>query len=150
MPENRVGRRGKHFHRPGWRMENLSWKHPSSTASWAAWGQQDRCSVEFSHGWVCWAALLLEMLSIAKGLFLASRSGWPVARWRSGGESPAVTLDVQPCMRFGLSLALALPEPCCQSAKPASHAGRAPREPIRSSSAPARDHRPWARQWLWG
>lgn len=99
-------------------------------ATWAVWGQQELCYVEFSsHGWLCQAALL-KMCPIGNGLFLANpRRMWegsvqgPLFLSLDGG-SPAVTFsmcDLECDLAF--LWALAPPEPCCQRTKPASHTG---------------------------
>lgn len=79
--------------------------------------------MEFSsHGWLCWAALL-KMYSVGNRQFLARRmwaGGAQVVEW---WREPSC--DSMCDLGCGLAFlwALAPPEPCCQSSKPASHAG---------------------------
>lgn len=125
----------------------------SLVASWAVWGQQKVCYVEFSsHGWLCQAALLKtcpgEMVCFWPVVGACGRAVPSSCHWMERTQLRLSMCDLGCGLAF--LWALAPPEPCCQSTKPASHAGLSCSEPTRSPSSPARGRLFWARQWLLG
>lgn len=111
----------------------------------------------FPHGWLCQAALLLNVRPIGNRLFLegpeenvgglgpeAPPSHRRAERWRM----PAVTLSGGNLGCGLASLWNCARQTLCQSTKPASHARLSCSSPTRSSPTWVRGHF-WARQWLW-